>query len=249
MAELGDLAAQMPMLVRGFMLDGWRPAAEAPRERSQAAFLAQVAARYDGREPRRTTRAVLAVLARRVSAGEIEDIQQVLPQALEDLWPQTGSAVLLEEADHPAGGADQPLANLMSRKLLTSTADAMLLEVLARMEHARVRHLIIVKPSALASDEPAAIEAVQGILTTRDAVTYLRRHPHDATRLDELTVRDVMTPAPLHTARAQADVGAAAALMRRERVSALPVLDASGVLVGMVTADDLLGALKLAPTA
>jgi len=247
-AELADFSAQLPLLVRGVLFEGWRPATTAPRERSLAGFLRQVAARYDGREPRRMVRAVLAVVARRVSAGEVDDMRRVLPRALDELWPQRGPAVLLEPA--PAATPEAPrLEELMTREVLTASSEAMLLEALARMERAHVRHLVVVAPKAAGRRGPIPVEAVAGMLTTRDAVSHLRRHPHEATRLDELVVRDVMTPGPLHTARAQATVASAAALMRRERVSALPILDAAGSLVGLVTADDLLGALELAPTA
>jgi uncharacterized protein (DUF2267 family) len=37
-------------------------------------------------EPEEIARAVLQVLARHVSAGEIEDIKRLLPQELKELW-------------------------------------------------------------------------------------------------------------------------------------------------------------------
>ena len=90
-AEVTDLAAQLPLLLKGVFFDGWsgRRAAEPPRE--PAAFLAEVAARYDGPsqppDSEALTRAVLAVLRRHVSDGEISDVMHVLPQKLGDLWP------------------------------------------------------------------------------------------------------------------------------------------------------------------
>lgn len=93
-AEAADLAAQMPMLIRGFYYEGWSPSKAPTRERTVEAFLDHVRTslrnanfRIDA-EP--AVRAVFALLADRISRGEIEDVRHMLPAEVRDLWPLRG---------------------------------------------------------------------------------------------------------------------------------------------------------------
>jgi len=57
--------------------------------RHKAAFLTRIRGHFRDDwhvEPEEIARVVLQVLARHVSAGEIEDIKQLLPQELKELW-------------------------------------------------------------------------------------------------------------------------------------------------------------------
>ncbi len=88
--EAVQLGAQLPMLVRGFYYDGWRPTITPKKERHAEQFLAHVREAFprDAKiDSERVTRAVLAVLARKVSEGEIEDVKGMLPEEVRDLWP------------------------------------------------------------------------------------------------------------------------------------------------------------------
>jgi uncharacterized protein (DUF2267 family) len=88
--EVAQLAAQLPMLVRGFYYEGWDPTGKPQKQRHKEEFLAQIEREYRADErsdPEQIARAVFAVLAARVSAGEIEDVKQVLPSAIRGLWP------------------------------------------------------------------------------------------------------------------------------------------------------------------
>ncbi len=61
------------------------------RERHREQFLrrAEQAFRGTGRvNPEKMAQAVLKVLARRISPGEIEDVRRMLPRETEELWPQ-----------------------------------------------------------------------------------------------------------------------------------------------------------------
>ena len=88
--EAVQLAAQLPMLVRGFYYEGWRPHGKPVKERSRDEFLAHVT---DGflfdpeADSERIARAVFTVLARHVSGGEIEDVKSTLPAGVRRLWP------------------------------------------------------------------------------------------------------------------------------------------------------------------
>jgi uncharacterized protein (DUF2267 family) len=88
--EVAQLGAQLPMLVRGFYYEGWNPAGKPLKERHREEFLARIRielGKDDPTEPETIARAVFAVLAKRVTAGEIEDVKHVLPAELRDLWP------------------------------------------------------------------------------------------------------------------------------------------------------------------
>jgi uncharacterized protein (DUF2267 family) len=78
------------MLVRGIYCEGWRPHVESPRERKLEEFLEHVAVELHDAGPvnvEQATRAVFGVLARHLSAGEIEEAKQALPSKIRQLWP------------------------------------------------------------------------------------------------------------------------------------------------------------------
>jgi uncharacterized protein (DUF2267 family) len=88
--EVAQLGAQLPMLVRGFYYEGWNPTGKPANERRRERFLARIKEQFrsdDSVDPERVARAVFAVLAERVSEGEIQDVKHVLPAEIRDLWP------------------------------------------------------------------------------------------------------------------------------------------------------------------
>ncbi len=89
--EAVHLGAQLPMLVRGFYYEGWKPSKAPVKIRNKEGFLSAVAEAFGDMEPddpETLTRAMFKQLHFRISEGEIEDIKQVLPSELEQLWPQ-----------------------------------------------------------------------------------------------------------------------------------------------------------------
>ena len=52
-------------------------------------FLAYIASEFtnDGVDSEQAARAVFALLAERVTAGEIEDVKHILPAELQEFWP------------------------------------------------------------------------------------------------------------------------------------------------------------------
>lgn len=88
--EVAQLAAQLPMLVRGFYYEGWDPTGKPEKERHVDQFLARIAEQFpddDGIDAEQVARAVFTLLAKYVTAGEIEDVRVILPTALRGLWP------------------------------------------------------------------------------------------------------------------------------------------------------------------
>jgi uncharacterized protein (DUF2267 family) len=89
--EVAQLGAQFPMLVRGMYYEGWDPSSQPVKLRHKRDFLVEVAERFINEatlDAEGIARGVFRLLDSRISEGEIEDIRQVLPAELKELWPQ-----------------------------------------------------------------------------------------------------------------------------------------------------------------
>jgi len=89
-AEVVDLGAQLPLLVRGLYYEGWDPG-KAVKERHKEQFLAHIASAFrddPGVYAEGVAWAVFKVLEKHVSAGEIGDVRHVLPREIRSLWPE-----------------------------------------------------------------------------------------------------------------------------------------------------------------
>jgi uncharacterized protein (DUF2267 family) len=91
--EVADLAAQLPLILRGVYYEGWRPAASvanSAKDHNKAQFVGHVAMQMDGAmtggDVEDLVRAVFRVLARHVSGGEVDDVRNSMPARLRDLW-------------------------------------------------------------------------------------------------------------------------------------------------------------------
>jgi uncharacterized protein (DUF2267 family) len=88
--EVAQFGAQLPMLIRGFYYEGWDPTGKPLRLRHREEFLDRIKQEWRGDDdinPEGVARAVFVVLKRRVTEGEIEDVQHLLPAEIRDLWP------------------------------------------------------------------------------------------------------------------------------------------------------------------
>jgi uncharacterized protein (DUF2267 family) len=86
--EAADLAAQLPTLIRGIYYEDWRPSRTPLDIHDVSGFLGQVAIRGQlagETEASHAVSAVAHVLQHHVSAGEIDDVQAVLPERLRPL--------------------------------------------------------------------------------------------------------------------------------------------------------------------
>jgi uncharacterized protein (DUF2267 family) len=87
--ETAQFGAQLPMFIRGLYYEGWTPRGKPNKVRHKTAFLAPIRDHFRDDwhvEPEEIARVVLKVLAAHMSAGEIEDVKQLLPQELKELW-------------------------------------------------------------------------------------------------------------------------------------------------------------------
>ena len=86
--DASHLAAQLPMLIRGFYYEGYHPAGKPVADRKKSEFLARVAAECsdESRNDGKVTQAVFQVLAKHITPGEVEKIKGALPTDLRSLW-------------------------------------------------------------------------------------------------------------------------------------------------------------------
>lgn len=96
-AEAAHLGAQLPMLVRGFYYDNWKPTATPIKIKTAQEFYDAVRGNFSADRnvnPMRLTEAVLRVLAANTSSGELEKVLGIFPLELRALWPKGESADL-----------------------------------------------------------------------------------------------------------------------------------------------------------
>jgi uncharacterized protein (DUF2267 family) len=89
--EAAQFAAQLPTLIRGFYYEGWDPTGKPLKERHREEFLARIKQELKphSTDPERIARAVFQVVANRISEGEVEDVEHILPGEIRELWPAT----------------------------------------------------------------------------------------------------------------------------------------------------------------
>ena len=88
--EVAHLGAQLPMLIRGFYYEGWDPTGKPLKERHKEQFLARIEQQFwddASIDPEEIVQLVFAVIASRVTDGEIEDVKHILPTEVRELWP------------------------------------------------------------------------------------------------------------------------------------------------------------------
>ena len=87
------LAAQMPMLVRGFYYEGWHPSSTPERYRHKQDFLKHIAHDVPNLDPtqrERAATAVFSVLSHELRGGEADQVRHALPADVRDLWESSG---------------------------------------------------------------------------------------------------------------------------------------------------------------
>jgi CBS domain-containing protein len=121
------------------------------------------------------------------------------------------------------------IANVCSRPAVSAPASASLSELAALMHDRNVGAVVITKAPL---DQPVAV----GVVTDRDIVHAQLDHTADLSRL---SAEQVMSRDPLVLNEA-CSVDEAIRRMRARGVRRAPVVTANGVLVGMVSTDDLI---------
>lgn len=89
--EAVHLGAQLPILIRGVYYEGWKLTGKPVKERHKSEFLDHIAKAFrddDTVDPERVMRAFLKVVAQHISEGETENVKNLLPKTLQELWPR-----------------------------------------------------------------------------------------------------------------------------------------------------------------
>lgn len=87
--EAADLAAQLPVLIRGIYFEGWVPSRTPGHPRAVDDFLNRVMRPFGDDppvEPDVAVAAVFSLLKRHVSLGEYDQVSQAMRKSLRDLW-------------------------------------------------------------------------------------------------------------------------------------------------------------------
>jgi len=96
--QAAQFGAQLPMLVRGLYYEGWNPSAGRPRIGNVQNFLDSV--RHELRvylelqDAAHVVKAVLSVIDRYLSTGEIDKIVSSLCREMWELWPKQQPAAI-----------------------------------------------------------------------------------------------------------------------------------------------------------
>jgi uncharacterized protein (DUF2267 family) len=88
--EMADLAAQLPVLVRGIYFEGWKPSEAPADDRRKDAFVQRVMRDMSEEPPDDADEAIAAVFAlldRHLDAGELLQVRASMKKALRQLWP------------------------------------------------------------------------------------------------------------------------------------------------------------------
>jgi uncharacterized protein (DUF2267 family) len=91
--EVAQLGAQLPIFIRGIYYEGWNPSRTPIKSRGKDLFFRQVRAEFaNTRNPdvdaESITRAIFRVLHKHISEGELDQVKNLLPHELRDLWPE-----------------------------------------------------------------------------------------------------------------------------------------------------------------
>ena len=90
--EAAHLASQLPMLVRGFYYEGYRPALAPNEEATRAEFFDSIRQSLDGgvgtshEEIEAATRAIFGLLEDRLTEGQVRHVLSQLPDEVRSLW-------------------------------------------------------------------------------------------------------------------------------------------------------------------
>jgi uncharacterized protein (DUF2267 family) len=89
--EAAQLAAQLPVLIRGVYFEGWNPTLNPAKPRHLDAFMGRILEKFPldrVRDREAAVAAVIRLLGRHVSPGEMSDVRQAMRKDIRFLFPE-----------------------------------------------------------------------------------------------------------------------------------------------------------------
>jgi nucleotide-binding universal stress UspA family protein/uncharacterized protein (DUF2267 family) len=87
--QVASLGAQLPLLLRGILYEGWDPTGKPEKNRRLVDFVGEVKYQMFPEpldHPERAVHAVLAALSKHLTAGEVAKLKRALPHEIRELW-------------------------------------------------------------------------------------------------------------------------------------------------------------------
>jgi CBS domain-containing protein len=125
------------------------------------------------------------------------------------------------------------LRELMSTQVITVAPEADLVEAARLMRRHHVGFLVVLKPS------PRGSGVLTGVLTDRDIVIQTLARDVDP---HAVTVGDIMTTEVM-TGRDEEGLATLLTRMRRAGIHRVPIVNGAGMVVGIVSVDDIIRCL------
>ena len=110
--EAFDLAAELPLVVRGMCVEGWDRRRRTMKLRSKEEFLTLVAEnlfRAPDADPEPLTRAVFGLLSRHLDIGEIDQVRSMLPEPVRRMFPNPRQKQPQQDSHVETGGGRSAL--------------------------------------------------------------------------------------------------------------------------------------------
>ena len=88
--EAAQFSAQLPLVIRGYFFEGWKPSKIHTTKHNKADFVRKIGQNFSEAECQDVEKAisgVFSVLNKHVSSGEIEDVRGSLRKQVRELWP------------------------------------------------------------------------------------------------------------------------------------------------------------------
>jgi uncharacterized protein (DUF2267 family) len=99
--HVASLGAQLPLLLRGVLYEGWDPTSKPEKHRHKTDFVAEVKRQLAPETldfPEAAIHAVLVALGKHLASGETAKLKRALPHEIRELWetPRTSPAAAAE---------------------------------------------------------------------------------------------------------------------------------------------------------
>lgn len=90
--EVAQFGAQLPIFIRGIYYEGWNPSKTPVKDRRKESFLLQIVGDFAHTRNRNVdaehvARAIFRVLQKHVPGNELEQVKNLLPHEIRNLWP------------------------------------------------------------------------------------------------------------------------------------------------------------------